>query len=67
MAEHNTSGATNFKGEEGQSTVHPPFFTGTNYAYWKIKMMTWMEGQELWDIVEEEYTRPTAKGAATKN
>ena len=66
MAEHNASGSTTFKGEEGQSTVRPPFFTGTNYAYWKINMMTWLEGQELWDIVEEEYTRPTAKGLARK-
>ena len=71
MAENDTATATtsainntnNFQGQEGHSTVRPPFFTGTNYTYWKIKMMTWMEGQDLWDIVEEEYTRPTAKGA----
>ena len=59
-------GSSTFKGEEGQSTVRPPFFTGTNYAYWKIKMMTWLEGQELWEIVEEDFVRPTAKGLARK-
>ena len=60
------SNTHNSYGQEGHSTVRPPFFTGTNYTYWKIKMMTWMEGQDLWDIVEAEYTRPTVKDPASK-
>jgi len=42
---------------EGCSTNKAPFFTGTNYAFWKIRMGTYIMslGIEVWAIVKEGY------------
>ncbi|GMJ03030.1 hypothetical protein HRI_003972200 [Hibiscus trionum] len=38
-----------------QSIDKPPFFDGTHYAHWKIKMKFFIKSRdyELWDIVED--------------
>ena len=42
---------------EGCSTNKAPFFTSTNYAFWKIIMGTYIVsiGIEVWAVVEEGY------------
>lgn len=37
------------------NSIQIPKFDGTNYEYWSIKMMTLLEGKDLWDIVEDGY------------
>ena len=41
-----------------------PFFTGTNYPYWKTKMTWYLQSTDLdvwdvWDIIEDDLTFPT--------
>ena len=42
---------------EGCSTNKAPLFTGTNYAFWKIRMRTYIIslGLEFWAVVELGY------------
>ena len=43
---------------ESFATNRPPFFTGTDYPYWKTKM-TWIlqsTDLELWDVIEDDPT-----------
>ena len=32
---------------EGQSTTRPPFFDGSNYPYWKLRMKTWLQANDF--------------------
>ena len=43
--------------QEGSSTNKAPFFTGANYAFWKIRMKAYIMslGLEAWDAVEIGY------------
>ena len=43
--------------QEGSSTNKAPFFTGANYAFWKIRMKAYIMslGLEAWDVVEIGY------------
>ena len=38
-----------------------PFFTGTNYPYWKTKMIWYLQSTDLdvWDVIEYGQTFPT--------
>ena len=49
----------------GPSYTRPPFFDGTDYAYWRNKMKMFLdsEGVNLWDIIEEGWSPPTKKDA----
>ena len=42
---------------EGFSTNKAPLFTGTNYAFWKVRMRTYLMslGVGVWVDVEEKY------------
>jgi hypothetical protein len=33
-------------------------FNGSDYDYWCIKMMNFLIGKDLWDIVEMGYAEP---------
>ena len=43
--------------QEGSSTNKVPFFTGANYAFWKIRMRAYIMslGIEVWAAVEFGY------------
>jgi hypothetical protein len=45
---------------EGTSTNKAPVFNGTNFAFWKVRMRTYiMElGADVWDVVEIGYVKP---------
>jgi hypothetical protein len=45
---------------EGTSASKPPLFDGTNFAFWKIRMRTYLMalGVDVWDVVETGYTNP---------
>ena len=47
----------------GPSYTRPPFFYGTDYAYWRnnIEMFLNSEGVNLWDIIEEYWSPQTKK------
>ena len=47
----------------GPSYTRPPFFDGTDYAYWRSKMEMFLdsEGVNLWDIIEEGLSPPIKK------
>jgi len=49
--------------QEGQSTAHPPLFTGSNYAYWSTRMCIFMESNSLdiWETVKTKYEAPTTE------
>ncbi|KAH9679983.1 hypothetical protein KPL71_026357 [Citrus sinensis] len=38
---------------EGQSTTRPPFFDGNDYAYWKTRMIIYLQAldYEIWEVV----------------
>jgi hypothetical protein len=43
----------------GSSTNIPPLFNGTNFAFWKIRMITHLMslGFDVWDVVETGYVK----------
>ena len=49
----------------GPSYTRPPFFYGTDYAYWRNKMEMFLdsEGVNLWDIIKEGWSPPIKKDA----
>ena len=47
--------------EHGHSLVIPPHFDGNNYAYWKVKMKTFLKSidKRVWNFVEYGWEKPT--------
>ena len=47
--------------EHGHSLVIPPHFDGNNYAYWKVRMKTFLKSidERVWLSVESGWERPT--------
>ncbi|VFQ80613.1 unnamed protein product [Cuscuta campestris] len=45
---------------EGQSTTRPPFFDGTNYAYWKERMRIFIQSNDFdsWMVIKHGNTTP---------
>ena len=45
---------------EGQSTHRPPFFNGSNYTSWKIRMEFFLCSidVELWEVIKEGFEVP---------
>jgi hypothetical protein len=45
---------------EGNSTNKAPLFNGTNFAFWKVRMRTYIMalGAEVWDVVDTGYVKP---------
>ena len=50
---------------EGRSTVRPPLFNGSNYAYWACRMKIYLQsiGFNTWNITQTEYSEPTTNFA----
>ncbi|KAM1869040.1 hypothetical protein ACFX14_045340 [Malus domestica] len=45
----------------GSSEVRNPIFSGENYEFWKIKMVTIFKSLGLWNLVEKWITTPDSK------
>ena len=47
--------------DRGQSLIIPPLFDGTNYAYWKVRMRTFLQSldEKVWQAVEIGWTKST--------
>ncbi|XP_075649971.1 uncharacterized protein LOC142620492 [Castanea sativa] len=47
--------------DQSQSLNAPPYFDGSNYAFWKVRMKAFLcfIDESVWDSVENEYVRPT--------
>lgn len=47
--------------QEGTPTTKPPLLDGTNYAYWKQRIIGFLKSidDDVWDIVEEGYSKLT--------
>ena len=45
---------------EGNSTNKAPLFNGTNFAFWKVRMRTYIMslGADVCDVVETGYVKP---------
>ena len=45
---------------EGTSSQKVPLFDGTNFAFWKVRMRTYIMplGVDVWDVVEIGYVNP---------
>jgi hypothetical protein len=45
---------------EGNSTNKAPLFNGTNFAFWKVRMRTYIMalGADVWDVVDIGYVKP---------
>ena len=48
--------------DRSQSLNVPPFFDGSNYAFWKVRMRAFLFSidKSVWDAVENGWTRPKA-------
>ena len=46
---------------ESFATNRPPFFTGTDYPYWKTKITSFLQSTDLdvWDVIEDGPTFPS--------
>ena len=46
---------------KGQSLIIPHLFDGTNYAYWKVRMRSFLQSlnEKVWQVVEIGWTKPT--------
>ena len=47
------------------SIVLTPFFDGTNFEYWKIRMRTHLKAEGLWTIVANGFEEPENDGDLT--
>ena len=45
-----------------QSLNATPFFDGSNYAFWKMRMSAFLCSidENVWDVVKNDWTRPEA-------
>ena len=48
--------------DRSQSLNATPFFDGSNYAFWKVRMRAFLCSidESVWDVVEDGWTRPKA-------
>ena len=46
------------EGETNFSPIAPTTFDGTNYQMWVVRMETYLEALDLWEVVEEDYEVP---------
>ena len=46
--------------DRSQSLNAPPFFDGSNYAFWKVCMRAFLCAidETIWDSIKNEYERP---------
>ena len=51
-----------FKMDQSQSLNASPYFDGSNYAFWKVRMRAFLCSidETIWDAVDVERTRPEA-------
>ena len=44
-----------------QSLIIPPLFDDTNYAYWKVRMIAFLQSldEKVWQDMEIGWTKPT--------
>ena len=49
----------------GQSLIIPPLFDGTNYVYWKVRMIAFLQSldEKVWQAVEIGWTKPKEASA----
>ena len=47
--------------DRSQSLNAPPYFDGSNYAFWKVRMSAFLCAidEMVWDSVKNGYVRPT--------
>ena len=47
--------------DKGQSLIISHLFDGTNYAYWKVRMKTFLQSldEKVWQAMEIGWTKPT--------
>ena len=47
--------------EHGHSLIIPPHFDGNNYAYWKVRMKTFLKyiDEKVWNSTEYGRKKPT--------
>ena len=47
--------------DRGQSLIIPPLFDGTNYVYWKVRIIAFLQSldEKVWQVVEIGWTKPT--------
>jgi hypothetical protein len=45
---------------EGNSINKAPLFNGTKFAFWKVRMRTYIMalGADFWDVVDTGYVKP---------
>ena len=48
--------------QESVGSIRPPIFDGSNFVYWKIRTIAYLQslGTDVWEIVEGGYTFPSA-------
>ena len=47
---------------KSQSLNAPPYFNGSNYTFWKVRMKAFLCSIDVavWDVVEIDWTKPEA-------
>ena len=53
---------TPFEMDRSQSLNAPPYFDGSNYAFWKVRMKAFLCSidETIWDALDVGWTRPKA-------
>ena len=48
--------------DRSQSLYAPPYFDGSNYAFWKVRMRAFLcsINEAVWDAIEIGWTKPKA-------
>ncbi|KAH0644627.1 hypothetical protein KY284_032511 [Solanum tuberosum] len=44
--------------ESSFSVMAPPVFNGDNYQIWTVRMETYLDDMDMWEVVEEDYEVP---------
>ena len=53
---------TPFEMDRSQSLNAPPYFDGSNYAFWKVRIRAFLFSidESVWDVIDVGWTRPEA-------
>ena len=46
------------EGESSFSAVAPPVFDGDNNQMWAVRMESYLEALDIWEVIEEDYEVP---------
>ena len=50
------------RNQEGETSIHPPLFNGSNLVFWKVRTRAYLQslGADVWGIIEGGHQYPSS-------